>query len=219
MSFCIRPHFITSFFLKDSDVNRSHPIQDRQKMLRKTLFLFSATCLVACSQQTLTSATPEPSAPLPIAEAAPEVPFSCPHNESREISFTSAQAKDKLLIDIIGDDCNAARIKMQIITQKGQVVHSSEARALDYAYDAEGPTGVKYMLESLVTTQSQLNALMGRDYDMTGQHSGYYDVNLKAVMHHKTQNAPLFCHRAGKSFSRCFVYLDEKAVIAFTSGS
>ena len=107
---------------------------------------------------------------------------------------------------------------MKIITSSGKIVHQTEARALNYTYEDTGADGVQRMLETLVSSESQINALEAYDYVMTEEH-GYYEVNSAAMTRVKDNQSPLFCHRAGKSYSNCYVYLDGGSILVYSSGS
>jgi len=72
--------------------------------------------------------------------------FACPHQERRSINFSSYEIEDTLHIQIIGGNCDTARIDLSIQTASGDVVHQSTARALSYTYEFQGGDGVRAML-------------------------------------------------------------------------
>jgi len=144
--------------------------------------------------------------------------FKCPHQEQREIYFSSKEFKDTLDIQIIGDDCDQANINLRIITPDGDVIYNSTARALSYTNDGAGASGVQWVLQDLVKTESQLNSFPENLADLS-ESNGYYDVNLEAVKAARSKNLPFFCHKAGKSFSNCFIFWKKKTILAYSSGS
>ena len=183
-----------------------------------SIFLVLAGCSDTLDNNKVTApiADTEPSAPV-INEMSDPKRFTCPHQESREALFTSREAKDKLDIQIIGEDCDAARILMRILTPTGEVVHETEARALDYTYDDFGAGGVQRMLESLISSQYYENAL--EDLSKLTENNGYYNLNRDAATRAAKANLPLFCHRAGKSFANCYAFIDGRSVFIFSTGS
>ena len=190
---------------------------------RKLFVFMSAMFLVSCSLASDTHKVETTSPDQTIVSSPPtqvieESGFSCPHQEQREIFFSSNEIKDALHIQIIGDDCDTAKINLRIITSSGDVIHNTTARALSYTYDAEGARGVEYMLNSLVSTSSQLNAFPENLSDLT-ERNGYHKVNIEAVKAAKNNDLPFFCHVAGKSFSNCFVFWQGKTTFAYSSGS
>ena len=183
------------------------------------LILSTTVILVACSKS-----EPEiKNGVEPILEAAQPIydtsktTFSCPYSEQREIFFTSSRKKDTLNIQIVGDDCDAAQILLSIVKQDGGSVHNTEARALSYTYEDEGAAGVERMLETLVTSEYYLESLA--DIDALTEDNGYYEVDKASAIEARNNNAPLFCHKAGKSYSNCFAFIDQKSVLIFSSGS
>ena len=144
--------------------------------------------------------------------------FSCPHNVRKGIFFTSNAKKDILDIQIIGHDCDTARIVIKIITSDDKRVHQTEARALDYTYEDVGAEGVRDMLETLISSEWHMGELKKHTYILT-EKAGYYEVNSAAVAHLKYNQVPLFCHRAGKNFDNCYVFLNGESVFAFSFGS
>ena len=121
--------------------------------MNSRMFLFvSALVFSACGgSETISEAeteTLEPKIVQPaLAEAEPS--FACPHQEQREIFFTSQSVKDKLDIQIIGEDCGSAKIIMSITKHDGGIVHKTTAGAFDYIYDDKGPAAVERMLQNL----------------------------------------------------------------------
>lgn len=146
------------------------------------------------------------------------VGFSCPHNERREIFFTSHDEKDILDIDIIGNDCDTSKIIIKIIASAEKIVHRTEDRAFNYIYDDSGNEAIQRMLETLILSESVLQSLAKHDCVLT-EENGYYKVNPPAVARVKHGQTPLFCHKAGKSYSHCYIYWDGVSVFTFSTGS
>jgi len=191
-------------------------------MLFRTFSLSIFLLLSACSDP-LDDNQP----PAPVEEASNAAPFrssdveetdfTCPHQQFREVFFTSRETKDKLDIQILGNDCDAARILMRILTPQGEVVHQTEARALDYTYEDVGAAGVERMLEYFLASQYFETAL--DDLNKLTEDNGYYELNQAAAMKAAKSNQPLFCHQAGKSFANCYAFVEGSSVFIFSSGS
>ena len=186
----------------------------------RIILFVSALLFSACADSdTLSEATietPEPQIVRPAFVEA-ESSFTCPHQEEREIFFTSASVKDKLNIQIIGEECESAKIVMIITKSDGNIVHKTTARAFDYIYDDEGPVAVERMLKNLDTSKYYLDAL--DDIGKLTERNGFYQLNESDAAAAQSGKQPLFCHKAGKSYSNCFAYLDRKSVRVFSSGS
>lgn len=179
----------------------------------KTLFLISTFFLFGCSDKDTSIRLNES------VNAEPEtVTFCCPHNERRDIFFTSNDKKDILDIEIVGNDCDTVKIIIKIITSNGKVVHRTEDRAFNYIYDDRGAEAIQRMLKTLILSESVVNSLVAHDYILT-EGNGYYKINTAAVARVKHYQAPLFCHKAGKSYGNCYVYLDGVSVFTFSTGS
>lgn len=188
-------------------------------MFPKALFLISTIFLFGCSQQDSSAKLEEEIELEETVKLEPEAAaFSCPHHETRDIFFTSKDKTDILDLSIVGSDCDTARIIIKIITAAGNVVHQTEARALDYTYEDVGAQGVQWMLERLVLSDSIADALVAYDYDLS-ERNGYSKVDPAAVARIKNGQAPLFCHQAGKSYSNCYIYGDGASIFAFSTGS
>jgi len=183
-------------------------------MTIKALLLFSTTLLISCSQTENISEIEANASGLIVEESS----FSCPHQEQRKIHFSSDQTTDTLDIQIIGENCDLAVINLRIITTSGDLIHNTTARALSYTYDDEGPEGVERMLESLITTDSYVSNLPENFEDLT-EANAYYYVNMRAAKDAQANKLPFFCHKAGKSFSKCFVFWNGKSTYVFSSGS
>lgn len=185
------------------------------------MFLFvSALLFSACADsETINEAETETAEPQVVQPAfmEAETSFACPHQEQREIFFTSPSEKDKLNIQIIGEDCDSAKIVMIITKQDGSIVHKTTAGAFDYIYDDKGPVAAERMLQSLDTSEYYSDAL--DDIGQLTERNGFYELNKSAAAKAQSRKQPLFCHKAGKSFSNCFAYLDGKSVLVFSSGS
>ncbi len=192
-------------------------------MTIRPFIYISAVFLLSCSQ---TSETPEAETRGTVQIVEPTLPaqiskknsFNCPYQEQREIYFSSDKIKDSLDIRIIGEDCDTAKINLRIITLEGHVIHNTTARALSYTYEDVGAAGIERMLQGLVTTVSQAQDFPENITDLT-EMNGYYEVDLEAVKAAKTNNLPFFCHKAGKSFSNCFIFWQGRTIFAYSSGS
>lgn len=144
--------------------------------------------------------------------------FSCPHSESRQIFFSSSSTPDELKLDIVGDDCDTARLVMAATSASGDVVYWNEVRALDYTYELQGPAGVEAMLENLIPEQ----VTRGGDlpiYEELEADELFGKIDLLAYQDARKNSLPLFCHTAGKSYSTCHVFSDGKAVLLYENGS
>jgi hypothetical protein len=145
--------------------------------------------------------------------------FSCPYSDEIPIYFSSPEAHDILSIEIIGQDCDNAKIVLTITTLAGVVVHSSSTRALDYTYEAEGADGVRSMLLNFMQNQPR----SGDDlppYDVMQGDDGPYSIfDYPLLRDVKSMDLPLFCHLAGKSYSNCYVYVHGQSILLFEHGS
>jgi len=186
------------------------------------LFVFSVI-LVACINDSLSSKdvsieTQSVLTPITATDVDRDATnFACPHQEKRDIYFSSKSVKDTLDVQIVGEDCDEAEIVIRIISNEQGVVHETRAKALSYTYEDVGSAGVERMLESLVTSHYYENDL--EDIGSLTEENGYYDVNVEVVIKAGKSNQPLFCHKAGKSYSNCYVFIDKDSTLIFASGS
>lgn len=144
--------------------------------------------------------------------------FSCPHNETRQIFFSSSFTPDSLKLEIVGDDCDTARLVMTATSATGDIVYKNEIRALDYTYEGEGSKGVRAMLKNLIP-----------DYNIRGKQLPPYaerkadqlfgKIDKAAYRDAQNKDLPLFCHTAGKSYSVCHVFSNGKAVLLYEYGT
>ena len=169
-----------------------------------------------CAQEK-TNVEPEPITTL---EATPVEPasVSCSHDESRDLLFSSKDKPDTLRIQIIGDECDSATLAISLVTPANAEIYTTSAPAISYTIDGFGRNGAASLIRNLITTESQKNALKAYNYNLSEAH-GHQNINPAAFEAYKTGETSLFCHKAGKSFSKCFVFLNGKTVLAFSSGS
>ena len=182
----------------------------------KSPLLVVTLVLFGCAQEK-TNVEPEPIATL---EATPVEPasLSCSHDESRDLLFSSKDKPDTLRIQIIGDECDSATLAISLVTPANAEIYTMSAPAISYTVDGFGINGAASLIANLVTTQSQRNALKHYNYKLS-EKDGYFEINTAAVEAYIAGETSLFCHKAGKSFSKCFVFLGGKTVLAYSSGS
>lgn len=106
-------------------------MKEREVMTRLRsigVLLSTALVLAACDQGAKAPETPaQPEAqkavePTPVAAPAPAAPMACATVIERMIAFTSAQAKDKLIIEALGPDCANPAMFARIFDANGRLV-------------------------------------------------------------------------------------------------
>jgi hypothetical protein len=94
-------------------------------MLRASLVLGTALALVACDQtQKTCDRTTMPSPPAVAVQAAQPAIAPCAASVERTVAFTTAQAKDKLIVEALGPDCANPAMFARLFDAQGRLVYA-----------------------------------------------------------------------------------------------
>ncbi|MEO1188707.1 MAG: hypothetical protein AAFW60_06515 [Pseudomonadota bacterium] len=148
------------------------------------------------------------------------IPESCTYAGSYETHFSSKRARDTVSVRVEGDNCNDPVLFIDVNNPDGETVFAIEMGARMPTYDCgEMVDCVSWAFDGAMFNHGEGIADRLPPLADANDSAGFYVEDEDAYVHAVANESPLFCYQAGKSFADCAVYIDGKAVIAFSTGS
>ncbi|MEM7328331.1 MAG: hypothetical protein AAF437_06285 [Pseudomonadota bacterium] len=153
-------------------------------------------------------------------EVTQSVPEACAYAGHYETYFSSTETPDRVSVRIEGNDCHDPTLFIDLEDRAGVRVFSVEMSALTPTYDCGAMVDcVRWAFEGAMGNFGEEVAANLPAPTDAGDVNGYYIDDHRAYAFAYHQKRPLFCYVAGKSFADCVVFMQGRAVQAFSTGS